>query len=129
MRCRSLSRALARPANEASSNTNRQRAAVGRRRRRSRSTKRLRPPFLPRLREFKPDILIHLGRISTRTRATRSLISISLRPDYSWVTKKLMEIADASAKGRVVSLLEERLRFAGSCRDRSPPTSLRLMHG
>jgi len=26
--------------------------------------------------------------------------------DFSWVTQKLMEIADVSAKGRVVSLLE-----------------------
>jgi len=26
--------------------------------------------------------------------------------DYDWVTRKLMEVADASAGGRVVSLLE-----------------------
>ena len=29
-----------------------------------------------------------------------------LEPDYAWVTKKLMEIADASANGRIVSVLE-----------------------
>jgi len=29
-----------------------------------------------------------------------------LETDYDWVTRKLMEIADASAGGRVVSLLE-----------------------
>jgi acetoin utilization deacetylase AcuC-like enzyme len=29
-----------------------------------------------------------------------------LEADYGWVTRKLMEIADASAGGRVVSLLE-----------------------
>ena len=29
-----------------------------------------------------------------------------LEPDYTWVTQKLMEVADHRAKGRVVSLLE-----------------------
>ena len=29
-----------------------------------------------------------------------------LEPDYAWVTKKLMAVADASAKGRIVSVLE-----------------------
>jgi acetoin utilization deacetylase AcuC-like enzyme len=29
-----------------------------------------------------------------------------LEPDFAWATQKLMEIADASAKGRIVSVLE-----------------------
>ena len=29
-----------------------------------------------------------------------------LEPDYTWVTQKLMEVADRRANGRVVSLLE-----------------------
>ena len=29
-----------------------------------------------------------------------------MEADFAWVTKKLMEIADASANGRIVSMLE-----------------------
>jgi acetoin utilization deacetylase AcuC-like enzyme len=29
-----------------------------------------------------------------------------LEPDYAWVTQRLMEIANASARGRIVSVLE-----------------------
>ena len=61
--------------------------------------------ILPRLREFKPDILIISAGFDAHTRDPLANLNL-LEADFSWATKKLMEIADASAKGRVVSLLE-----------------------
>jgi acetoin utilization deacetylase AcuC-like enzyme len=61
--------------------------------------------ILPRLREFKPDILIISAGFDAHTRDPLANLNL-VEADYSWATKKLMDIADASAKGRVVSLLE-----------------------
>ncbi|MFZ0095970.1 MAG: histone deacetylase family protein [Pseudolabrys sp.] len=61
--------------------------------------------ILPRLREFKPDILIISAGFDAHTRDPLANLNL-VEADYSWVTKKLMEVADTSAKGRVVSLLE-----------------------
>ena len=68
--------------------------------------------ILPRLREFKPDFLIISAGFDAHTRDPLANLNL-VEADYSWVTKKLMEIADASAKGRVISLLGRRLRSAG----------------
>jgi len=61
--------------------------------------------ILPRLREFKPDILIISAGFDAHTRDPLANLNL-VEADYTWVTKKLMEIADFSAQGRVVSLLE-----------------------
>ena len=61
--------------------------------------------ILPRLREFKPDILIISAGFDAHTRDPLANLNL-VEADFSWVTKKLMEIADQSAKGRIVSLLE-----------------------
>jgi acetoin utilization deacetylase AcuC-like enzyme len=61
--------------------------------------------ILPRLREFKPDILIISAGFDAHTRDPLANLNL-VEADFSWATKKLMDIADASAKGRVVSLLE-----------------------
>src|SRR4249920_2685236 len=61
--------------------------------------------ILPRLLEFKPDILIVSAGFDAHTRDPLANLNL-VEADYSWVTKKLMEVADTSAKGRVVSLLE-----------------------
>src|SRR6185369_16965660 len=61
--------------------------------------------ILPRLREFKPDILIVSAGFDAHTRDPLANLNL-VEADYTWVTKKLMDVADASAKGRVVSLLE-----------------------
>jgi acetoin utilization deacetylase AcuC-like enzyme len=61
--------------------------------------------ILPRLREFKPDILVISAGFDAHTRDPLANLNL-LEADYSWVTKKLMQIADASAQGRIVSLLE-----------------------
>jgi acetoin utilization deacetylase AcuC-like enzyme len=61
--------------------------------------------ILPRLREFKPDIMIISAGFDAHTRDPLANLNL-VEADFSWVTKKLMEIADTHAKSRVVSLLE-----------------------
>jgi len=61
--------------------------------------------ILPRLREFKPDLVVISAGFDAHTRDPLANLNL-VEADYSWVTKKLMEIADASAKGRIVSMLE-----------------------
>ena len=61
--------------------------------------------IFPRLRAFTPDILIISAGFDAHTRDPLANLNL-VEADFSWATKKLMEIADTSAKGRVVSLLE-----------------------
>lgn len=61
--------------------------------------------ILPRLRGFKPDLIVISAGFDAHTRDPLANLNL-LEADYSWVTKKLMEIADADAKGRIVSMLE-----------------------
>jgi acetoin utilization deacetylase AcuC-like enzyme len=61
--------------------------------------------ILPRLREFNPDILIISAGFDAHTRDPLANLNL-LEADYAWVTKKLMEIADQCANGRIVSMLE-----------------------
>jgi len=61
--------------------------------------------ILPRLREFKPDLVVISAGFDAHTRDPLANLNL-VEADYAWVTQKLMEIADATANGRVVSLLE-----------------------
>ena len=61
--------------------------------------------ILPRLREFRPDLLLISAGFDAHIRDPLANLNL-LEADYGWVTRTLMEIADASASGRVVSLLE-----------------------
>ena len=61
--------------------------------------------ILPRLRDFKRDFLVISAGFDAHTRDPLANLNL-VEADYAWVTKKLMEIADASAQGRIVSLLE-----------------------
>ncbi len=61
--------------------------------------------ILPRLREFRPEILIISAGFDAHTRDPLANLNL-LEADYTWVTKKLMDIADDSAQGRIVSMLE-----------------------
>jgi acetoin utilization deacetylase AcuC-like enzyme len=61
--------------------------------------------ILPRLSEFKPEILVISAGFDAHTRDPLANLNL-VEADYSWVTKKLMDIADASAQGRIISLLE-----------------------
>ena len=61
--------------------------------------------ILPRLRDFKPEILVISAGFDAHTRDPLANLNL-VEADYTWVTKKLMDVADASAQGRIVSLLE-----------------------
>jgi len=61
--------------------------------------------ILPRLRRFSPDLIIISAGFDAHTRDPLANLNL-VEADYAWVTKKLMEVADETANGRVVSLLE-----------------------
>jgi acetoin utilization deacetylase AcuC-like enzyme len=61
--------------------------------------------ILPRLREFKPDILLISAGFDAHTRDPLANLNL-VEADFTWVTQKLMEVADANANGRIVSMLE-----------------------
>jgi acetoin utilization deacetylase AcuC-like enzyme len=83
--------------------------------------------ILPRLREFKPDFLIISAGFDAHTRDPLANLNL-VESDYSWVTKKLMEIADTNAKGRVISLLEGGYDLQGLSRSVAAHVTA-LMHG
>jgi acetoin utilization deacetylase AcuC-like enzyme len=61
--------------------------------------------ILPRLREFKPDILVISAGFDAHTRDPLANLNL-IEADFAWVTKKLMDVANDSAQGRIVSMLE-----------------------
>jgi acetoin utilization deacetylase AcuC-like enzyme len=61
--------------------------------------------ILPRLQGFAPDLIVISAGFDAHMRDPLANLNL-LEADYTWVTRKLMEVADRSAKGRVVSLLE-----------------------
>ena len=61
--------------------------------------------ILPQLRKFSPELIIVSAGFDAHYRDP--LASINLKgEDFGWVTRKLMDVADASAEGRIVSVLE-----------------------
>jgi acetoin utilization deacetylase AcuC-like enzyme len=61
--------------------------------------------ILPRLREFKPDLLVISAGFDAHARDPLANLNF-VEEDYAWVTQKLMVVAGQSAKGRIVSMLE-----------------------
>lgn len=61
--------------------------------------------ILPRLGAFRPDLVVISAGFDAHVRDPLANLNL-MEVDYTWVTQKLMEIADASAGGRVVSVLE-----------------------
>jgi acetoin utilization deacetylase AcuC-like enzyme len=61
--------------------------------------------ILPRLADFRPDLVVISAGFDAHMRDPLANLNL-LEPDFAWATQKLMEIADASAGGRVVSTLE-----------------------
>jgi acetoin utilization deacetylase AcuC-like enzyme len=61
--------------------------------------------ILPRLRNFGPDLIIISAGFDAHMRDPLANLNL-LEADFSWATQKIMQVADTSAKGRVVSLLE-----------------------
>jgi acetoin utilization deacetylase AcuC-like enzyme len=61
--------------------------------------------ILPRLREFRPDLVIISAGFDAHIRDPLANLNLT-EADFGWATRKLMEIADLGASGRVVSVLE-----------------------
>src|SRR5688572_5830529 len=61
--------------------------------------------ILPRLKDFKPDLVVISAGFDAHTRDPLANLNLT-EADFAWATQKLMEIADGSAGGRVVSVLE-----------------------
>jgi acetoin utilization deacetylase AcuC-like enzyme len=61
--------------------------------------------ILPRLREFKPELIVISAGFDAHRRDPLANLQL-VEEDFGWATRKLMEVADASAGGRVVSTLE-----------------------
>lgn len=60
---------------------------------------------LPRLDDFRPDLLVISAGFDAHWRDP--LADINLREmDFAWATRKLMDVADRSCAGRIVSVLE-----------------------
>jgi len=61
--------------------------------------------ILPQLRKFNPELIIVSAGFDAHYRDP--LASLNLKADdFGWVTRKLMDVADSSAGGRIVSVLE-----------------------
>jgi acetoin utilization deacetylase AcuC-like enzyme len=61
--------------------------------------------ILPRLRAFKPDLLVISAGFDAHTRDPLANLNL-VESDFTWVTKKLMDVANDCAQGRIVSVLE-----------------------
>jgi len=61
--------------------------------------------LLPRLRDFAPELLIISAGFDAHMRDPLANLNL-VEVDFAWATQKIMDVADHSADGRVVSLLE-----------------------
>lgn len=61
--------------------------------------------ILPRLQAFGPDLVLISAGFDAHMRDPLANLNLA-GEDFGWITAKLLEIADASASGRVVSVLE-----------------------
>jgi acetoin utilization deacetylase AcuC-like enzyme len=61
--------------------------------------------ILPRLAVFAPEFVVISAGFDAHMRDPLANLNL-LEPDFGWVTRKIMEVADAGASGRIVSVLE-----------------------
>lgn len=61
--------------------------------------------ILPRLRRFAPELIVISAGFDAHRRDPLANIQL-VEKDFRWATQQLMEVADKTAQGRVVSLLE-----------------------
>ncbi len=61
--------------------------------------------WLPRLREFKPEMLFISAGFDAHYEDDMGSLGL-VESDYAWVTEQLKQVADECAQGRIVSLLE-----------------------
>jgi acetoin utilization deacetylase AcuC-like enzyme len=61
--------------------------------------------ILPRLRDFAPDFLVISAGFDAHMRDPLANLNL-VEADFEWATQKLMEVAETTAGGRVISVLE-----------------------
>jgi acetoin utilization deacetylase AcuC-like enzyme len=61
--------------------------------------------ILPQLQKFGPELIIISAGFDAHFRDPLASLNVKAE-DFGWVTRKLMDVADTSAGGRVVSVLE-----------------------
>lgn len=83
--------------------------------------------ILPRLKGFKPELLIVSAGFDAHTRDPLANLNL-VEADYAWVTRALMDVADDSASGRIVSLLEGGYDLQGLANSSAAHVDA-LMHG
>jgi acetoin utilization deacetylase AcuC-like enzyme len=83
--------------------------------------------ILPRLRDFRPELVVISAGFDAHYRDPLANINLE-EEDFAWATKKIMEVADQYADGRVVSLLEGGYDLQGLGNSAAAHV-LALMHG
>jgi acetoin utilization deacetylase AcuC-like enzyme len=61
--------------------------------------------ILPRLKSFKPDLIVISAGFDAHMRDPLANLNLT-EADFGWATRKIMDVADETAAGRVVSVLE-----------------------
>jgi acetoin utilization deacetylase AcuC-like enzyme len=61
--------------------------------------------ILPQLRKFSPELIIISAGFDAHYRDPLATLNVKAE-DFGWVTRQLMDVADSSAGGRIVSVLE-----------------------
>jgi acetoin utilization deacetylase AcuC-like enzyme len=61
--------------------------------------------ILPRLRDFRPELIVISAGFDAHQRDPLANLNL-VEADFAWATQKIMEVAQASANSRVVSMLE-----------------------
>jgi acetoin utilization deacetylase AcuC-like enzyme len=83
--------------------------------------------ILPRLRNFAPELVIISAGFDAHTRDPLANLNL-VEADFAWATQKLMDVADKTAGGRVVSLLEGGYDLEGLAHSAAAHVTA-LMHG
>ncbi len=82
---------------------------------------------LPRVEEFKPDMIVISAGFDAHMRDPLANLNL-VEADFAWITRRLMDIADAVCGGRIVSVLEGGYDLEGLARSASAHV-LTLMRG
>jgi acetoin utilization deacetylase AcuC-like enzyme len=83
--------------------------------------------ILPRLRNFSPDLIVISAGFDAHRRDPLANLEL-VEADFAWATQQIMEIADRSAGGRVVSVLEGGYDLQGLSQSVAAHVTA-LMHG
>lgn len=83
--------------------------------------------ILPRLRKFCPELIVISAGFDAHVRDPLANLNL-VEDDFAWATRKLMEIAEASAEGRIVSVLEGGYDLEGLANSAAAHVNA-LMHG